>query len=60
MSDPNPGSEDARSRGCKCPAMDNNRGKWAPYIDEHGEGHYWISAACELHYRPVSSVESAP
>lgn len=52
---PNPGSDEARALGCCCPVMDNNRGKRAPYIDDRGEGHYWITDACELHYKPAGA-----
>lgn len=48
---PNPGSEEARNKGCLCPVLDNNHGKWPPWAadDEHPEGSWWINAGCPLH-----------
>jgi hypothetical protein len=54
--EPDPGSEAARKRGCKCPVLDNNRGAFPPFRDENGKGHYWISGGCPLHH--VSTTES--
>lgn len=46
MSDkPNPGSQEAIVKGCTCPVMDNNRGKWSPYPDDG----WWISEGCPVH-----------
>jgi hypothetical protein len=42
---PNPGSEEAIRRGCKCAIMDNNHGKWAPY-PPFG---WWVTEGCPLH-----------
>lgn len=42
---PNPGSDEAVDLGCKCPRMDNNHGKWAPW----GEDGWWIIESCPLH-----------
>jgi hypothetical protein len=40
---PSPGSEAAIKKGCKCPVLDNGRGRGL------GNGHYWISGNCPLH-----------
>ena len=48
MSDPNPGSEEARKAGCRCPVLDNARGRGA-YIDKDGKPQFWINAECPLH-----------
>lgn len=45
---PNPGSIEARSKGCKCPMMDNGYGQGA-YTDAAGVTHFWISAECGMH-----------
>ena len=42
---PNPGSDDARKRGCTCPVMDNCHGRGAYGV----AGHYWITEGCPLH-----------
>jgi hypothetical protein len=41
---PNPGSDEARSRGCTCPVMDNSRGIRKPWT-----GSWWINDRCPLH-----------
>ena len=41
-----PGSDAARKRGCKCPVMDNQRGKGAL---EYGDNAFWINGSCPLH-----------
>lgn len=40
---PNPGSEEAHAKGCKCPILDNNHGRG------RGDGSFWISGDCPLH-----------
>jgi hypothetical protein len=48
---PNPGSDEARALGCRCPVLDNNRGRY-PYrgYDEATGGALWvIMADCPLH-----------
>lgn len=42
---PNPGSDAARDRGCRCPVMDNNRGKFPPWPDDG----WWLHPKCPLH-----------
>ena len=42
---PNPGSDEAIKAGCKCPVLDNSRGKGSG----HGEGSFWINEHCSLH-----------
>lgn len=48
---PNPGSDEAVARGCKCPIMDNNHGKWVPWY-----GDWIISENCRLHWPEGSTV----
>ena len=45
---PNPGSQEAIEQGCKCPVMDNRRGKGV-YIDKNGEPVFWYSGICKIH-----------
>lgn len=42
---PNPGSDEARNRGCICAVLDNNHGKRAPYPPDG----WWITAGCPVH-----------
>lgn len=42
---PNPGSDEAVKQGCKCPVLDNARGKGYMGI----EGTFWINENCKLH-----------
>lgn len=48
---PNPGSQEAIEQGCKCPVMDNARGKGIPV--PNGDGTYsaafWMSGDCPIH-----------
>lgn len=41
---PNPGSPEAKKQGCVCPVLDNNHGKYPPWI-----GDWWVSVGCPLH-----------
>lgn len=45
-----PGSNKAVSNGCKCPVMDNARGKGT------GGGNYWISAQCPIHNNSIDTM----
>lgn len=51
MNKPNPGSEEAVAKGCKCPVMDNCRGMGIPITTDEGELQiaFWMSADCPLH-----------
>lgn len=42
-----PGSKEAVTVGCKCPVLDNHRGRGIPGRD--GEHHYFMSESCPLH-----------
>jgi hypothetical protein len=42
---PPPGSDAALDRGCKCPVIDNNHGKYPP----HEPDQWWVNPACRLH-----------
>lgn len=44
----NPGSKEAIDAGCKCPVLDNERGRGA-YLGEDGKPVFWISELCPLH-----------
>ncbi len=49
---PNPGSDEARALGCRCPVLDNAHGRGFPW-----GGHdpsFWIRADCPLHGRQSS------
>ena len=47
---PNPGSREARERGCCCAVMDNHYG--AGIVKGPGEKPvFWITLPCELHGR---------
>lgn len=43
---PNPGSEQARTRGCECPYYDNHHG-YGIVMD--GELVFWITMGCPMH-----------
>ena len=49
---PNPGSDEAVSRGCTCPVGDNARGRGLP------GGTFWINEGCPLH-APQSAAREA-
>lgn len=40
---PNPGSDEAVTRGCTCPVLDNARGRGIT------TGIFWITEGCPLH-----------
>lgn len=42
---PNPGSDEARAQGCRCPVLDNCHGKAAPYPPDG----WFINENCPLH-----------
>lgn len=39
----NPGSDEAKDQGCKCPVIDNAYGRG------RGDGTFWITQGCPLH-----------
>jgi hypothetical protein len=41
----NPGSDEARKEGCKCPVLDNNHGKFPPYPPNG----WWNAGNCPVH-----------
>lgn len=45
MKTPNPGSDEAIAAGCRCPRMDNNRGRG--YLGQ--EGIFVYSGDCPVH-----------
>jgi hypothetical protein len=54
MSKPKPGSDEARTQGCKCPVLDNNHGKLAPWPPDG----WWITEGCPLHDTGLFEEES--
>lgn len=48
MNKPNPGSKEARDKGCTCAVMDNGYGRGAQF-DKDGNPLFWISGDCPLH-----------
>lgn len=44
----NPGSIEAKNKGCKCPQTDNGRGLGA-FVDDKGKPVFWINKDCPLH-----------
>lgn len=48
----NPGSDEAIAQGCKCPILDNARGKGSGYVNSEGSPQFWINADCPLHGTP--------
>ena len=45
---PNPGSDEALAQGCRCPVLDNARGKGMRCTSK-AEPSFWISGDCPLH-----------
>lgn len=43
---PNPGSNEARDRGCICPVLDNNHGQSAPWPPDG----WWMREDCPVHF----------
>lgn len=44
---PNPGSDAAIAKGCICPVIDNNHGRWPPALPDG----WWFRSGCPLHGR---------
>lgn len=52
---PNPGSAEAIEQGCKCPILDNNHGRFAPWPPDG----WWNAGNCPVH--PITKdAESDP
>ncbi len=49
---PNPGSEEARKQGCKCPVLDNARGQG--YMGVPGQ--FVMSERCPMHWKPLEDL----
>lgn len=45
----NPGSKEARDRGCLCPVLDNGHGHGCGRVDQRGIPLFWVDAKCPLH-----------
>lgn len=53
MNVPNPGSKEAKEKGCTCPVLDNEYGKGA-YIDKKtGKPVFWYTEGCPIHTEEV-------
>lgn len=52
---PNPGSDEARALGCRCPVFDNNHGRFAPWPPDG----WWVVEDCPVHVlsSPPSGAE---
>lgn len=55
---PFPGSDDAQAEGCRCPVIDNRRGRGAYNSPTTGEPQFWINVDCPIHGE--SPVEHRP
>lgn len=55
MSTPNPGSQEARNKGCTCPVRDNCHGKFPPY----GKYGWVIVEDCPVHSELAASQLAA-
>ncbi len=44
---PNPGSDEAISKGCKCAVIDNHYGKG--FLNGKGERLFWMTQGCPVH-----------
>ena len=54
MTVPNPGSNEALARGCKCPVLDNAHGRGVPWPRTDGRDpveypSFWTHPDCPLH-----------
>ena len=49
---PNPGSRDALKQGCTCAVIDNNHGKFSPFLN----GEWWITEGCPVHAPKVTNA----
>lgn len=58
MTKPNPGSEDARKLGCRCPIIDNGHGKGSRYRDDNGKQTFVINTRCPVHKPQKPEVEA--
>jgi len=54
---PNPGSNEAVSRGCTCPILDNAHGEGWPI--RSGETVYFISQGCPIHDPDRAMIKTA-
>lgn len=50
---PAPGSAEASAAGCKCPVIDNGRGRGA-YVGPDGKPLFWLAEDCPLHGQGVA------
>lgn len=60
----NPGSHEARKRGCTCPVMDNAHGKGIPWprkdgLDPQLHPSFYVSEDCPMHGKVDSVCEEA-
>jgi hypothetical protein len=59
---PNPGSAEARTRGCTCPVIDNGhgRGYMGGIKDKAGAAVFVYTAGCPVHNRRSPTVAEPP
>jgi hypothetical protein len=50
---PNPGSIEARYRGCTCPVIDNHHGEGVPSTKGRT---FWITEGCPVHNRTLATA----
>lgn len=46
---PNPGSDKAIKKGCKCAVLDNGHGAGCGRQDTDGTPLFWITESCPIH-----------
>lgn len=59
----NPGSNAALKLGCKCPVLDNDRGRGIPWLRDDGldpneHPSFNVNTGCPLHGLPASNAET--
>lgn len=47
--EPNPGSDEARAKGCRCPILDNGHGRGSGRTGDDGKPLFWVNVECPLH-----------
>ena len=52
---PNPGSDEARKLGCRCPVLDNNHGRTPPWPPDG----WWIDEKCLIHASQPSLTQDS-
>jgi len=55
---PNPGSDEAIEQGCRCPRLDNAKGRGA-WGSEGEDAVFWITPSCPLHGAEMTPEQAA-